>query len=69
MYNFVQIFSNLQPLPLNYRKVVIFHLFCRVFKNNVPLLLKGEVKRQILNTLVKEMVRCLESEVIKYSYV
>ncbi|PNY02180.1 ketose-bisphosphate aldolase class-II family protein, partial [Trifolium pratense] len=26
-----------------------------VFKNNVPLLLKGEVKHQILNTLVKEL--------------
>jgi hypothetical protein len=46
---------------------VLFHLFCRVFKNNVPLLLKGEVKHQILTTLVKELVRSLDSEVIIYN--
>ncbi|GAU16295.1 hypothetical protein TSUD_299270 [Trifolium subterraneum] len=31
-----------------------------VFKNNVPLLLKGEVKHQILNTLVKELETILD---------
>ncbi|XP_058722533.1 uncharacterized protein LOC131594430 [Vicia villosa] len=31
-----------------------------VFKNNVPLLLKGEVKHQILNTLIKELETILD---------